>query len=103
MAVADTIVFYFGVVTSHEGELRTNTLKYHYVADNIRDPDNRVVSTEPVLPRRPFDENTNIGIVEPLRKGSAVIVIENKFDNSSDLERVLILIEQEKYETVTCT
>ncbi|NBW12570.1 MAG: hypothetical protein EBR82_31550 [Caulobacteraceae bacterium] len=101
MAVADTIVFYFGVVISHEGELKANTLKYHYVADNMKDPDNRVVSTEPVLPNRPFDGD--VGIAEPLKKGSAIIVIENRFGNSNELKRVLVLIDQEKYETVTCT
>lgn len=94
MPIADTIKFYFGIVTSSEGDLTAGSLRYHYVADNINNSDDRVYSTQPAKPRRPFDGP--IQIEEPLEAGAAIMVFEN------NQTRTLILIDQEKYAITEC-
>ena len=94
MPIADTIKFYFGIVTDRSGENTASSLAYHYVAEDISNPDNRIQSTEPVIPRRPFSDA--VEIEEPLRPGAAIMVVQN------NRTRTLILIDQEKYAMTEC-
>ena len=94
MPINDTIKFYFGVVTGKSGENTAESLSYDYVADNINDKNNRIISTQPAKPRRPF--SGNVEIEEPLAIGAAIMVFER------DRERTLILIDQEKYAITEC-
>lgn len=94
MPIADTVRFYFGVVTGSSGENTAESLSYDYVADDIKDPDNKIRSTQPAIPRRPF--SGAVEIEEPLQPGAAIMV----FQNGST--RTLILIDQEKYAVTEC-